>query len=82
MVAGAEAGVLAGAEAGAAVVLAAADGAEAGVLEGAVALFFELEQPANANAVTRTGSHRRCCIFTACSLTGSIKNRDRDFVTK
>jgi len=74
------AGVLAGAEAGAAVVLAAADGAGAGVLEAAVVLFFELEQPANANAVTRTGSHRRRCIFTACSLTGSIKNRDRGFV--
>jgi hypothetical protein len=51
------------------------DALTAGELGAAVELCFELEQPAKANAVTTTGSHTRRCIFTACSLTGSIENR-------
>src|SRR5665213_2439397 len=53
--------------------LAVADDEPAGELEAAVELCFELEQPANANAVTRTGSHRRRCIFTAHSFTGTVE---------
>ncbi|HEY5201531.1 MAG TPA: hypothetical protein VIJ31_11565 [Acidothermaceae bacterium] len=60
----------AGAELGA-----ADDAPAAGALEAGAEVCLELEQPANANAATTTGSQIRCCIFTACSLTGSIENR-------
>lgn len=67
------AAVLAGALEGA--VLGADDDAladGAGVEELAAVFFLELEQPANATAATRTGSHTRRCIFTAHAFTGSM----------
>jgi hypothetical protein len=74
--AGADAGVLAAVVAGAlaGAVLAEddvlADGAE---LDGDAVFFLELEQPANATAATKIGSHTRRCIFTAHAFTGSVE---------
>jgi hypothetical protein len=71
---GAGAELVAAGLAGAGAELDADDALTAGELGAVAEVCFELEHPAKANAVTTTGSHKRRCIFTACSLTGSIEN--------
>jgi hypothetical protein len=56
------------------------DAPTAGELEAGAEVCLELEQPANTNAATTTGSQTCRWIFTAHSLSGRSKSGKREFV--